>query len=122
MNEEVCKQFESIAKQRLTEDQGNSSAALSRTLAYISGHRSKTIAARSLLTGEEHMLTLKMTSIERGRPLSKDACLSIIERWWSSRIINPTSIKGMNDGAGVVFDIQNSYYERFLDNYDHIKN
>jgi len=74
------------------------------------------------LTGEEHMLTLKMTSIERGRPLSKDACLSIIERWWSSRIINPTSIKGMNDGAGVVFDIQNSYYERFLDNYDHIKN
>jgi hypothetical protein len=28
----------------------------------------------------------------------------------------------MNDGAGVVFDIQNSYYERFLDNYDHIKN
>lgn len=23
---------------------------------------------------------------------------------------------------GAVFDIQNSYYERFLDNYDHIKN
>jgi len=28
----------------------------------------------------------------------------------------------MKDGLGAVFDIQNSYYERFLDNYDHIKN
>ena len=68
------------------------------------------------------MLTLKMTSIDEGKPLSKDACRSIIERWWSARIINPDTIHGMSDGMGVVFDIQNSYYERFLDNYDHIKN
>ena len=68
------------------------------------------------------MLTLKMTSIDEGKPLSKDACRSIIERWWSARIINPETIHGMSDGMGVVFDIQNSYYERFLDNYDHIKN
>ena len=122
VSEEVCKQFESIAKQLLTQSKGNPLAAISRALAYISGHRSKTIAARSLLTGEEHMLTLKMTSISEGTPLSKDACRSIIERWWSARIINPDSIHGMGDGMGVVFDIQNSYYERFLDNYDHIKN
>lgn len=64
---------------------------------------------------------MKMTSIERGRPIAKDTCQSIIERWWSTRIINPSSIKGMSDGMGVVFDISNSYYERFLDNYDHIK-
>jgi hypothetical protein len=68
------------------------------------------------------MLTMKMTSVERGRPISKDACQAIIERWWSTRIINPSSIKGMGDGMGVVFEISNGYYERFLDNYDHIKN
>jgi hypothetical protein len=57
------------------------------------------------LTGEEHKLTLKMSSIEDGRQLSKEACQSIIERWWSSRIVNISLLKGMSDGSGAVFDI-----------------
>lgn len=67
------------------------------------------------------MLTLQMTSLQQGKPLSKDACLGIIERWWSTRIVNPSTVKGLSSGMGVVFDIQNNYYEKFLDNYDHIK-
>ena len=63
-----------------------------------------------------------MTNIQEGKPLSKEVCQTIIEKWWSARIVNPESIHGMKDGLGAVFDIQNSYYERFLDNYDHIKN
>ena len=35
--------------------------------------------------------------------------------------MDPSTIKGIRDGSGAVFDIKDSYYERFLDNYDHIK-
>jgi hypothetical protein len=68
------------------------------------------------------MLTLKMTSLDAGKRLSSDACQAIIERWWSSRIIDASSIKAMRNGQGVVFEIKDNYYERFLDNYEHIKN
>jgi hypothetical protein len=68
------------------------------------------------------MLTLIITSINEGSAFSKDVCVSIIEKWWSNRIVDPSTIKGIKDGSGAVFDIKDDYYERFLDNYEHIKN
>ena len=62
-----------------------------------------------------------ITSINEGSSLPKDHCQGIIEKWWSARIVEPSTIKGIRDGSGAVFDIKDSYYERFLDNYDHIK-
>jgi hypothetical protein len=84
-------------------------AALCKTLAYISGHYKSAMAARSLLTGQERQLTMKMspTSPNQARTLDSYLAREFLDR----------TIK--NKG-GAVFDIYEDQYDRFMDNFTHI--
>jgi hypothetical protein len=53
-------------------------------LAYMSGHYKQMISARSLITGQEGMVTIKMESTSSQRMLRRDV-FSILRRFWSSQ-------------------------------------
>jgi len=101
---------------------GNPKAALCKTLAYISGHYKTALSARSLITGQERQLTMKMDlafpETYRGRNLDSYLCREHLERWWPQRFVDSIrvmrTIKGKN---GVVFDIYEDQCDRFMDNF-----
>ena len=62
VNKDVLPLFADAAKQMLKDFKGDSEKALATTLAYISGNYKKALETRSLLTGQEKMLTLQMKS------------------------------------------------------------
>lgn len=51
VSDDVLPLFEVAAEKMLEQHKGNVKQALCRTLAYISGHYKKALAARSLITG-----------------------------------------------------------------------
>jgi hypothetical protein len=51
VNESAVSMYEDAAKKFLEKNNGNAVAALSKTLAYISGDYKRNLSAKSLLTG-----------------------------------------------------------------------
>jgi hypothetical protein len=46
----------------------------------------------------------------------------IIDRWWGGRVAdNIRVVRSMRNSSGAVFDIYEDQFERFMDNFDHIK-
>lgn len=62
--------FKDVAKELIETCKGDAEKALCQTLAYISGHYKTAIVARSLLTGQEKLMTLIMTPISEGGRLT----------------------------------------------------
>ena len=62
VSDSVIPMYEQAAKQFLDSCSGNSIKALSKTLAYISGNYKGVGAGKSMLTGQEQMITLQMNS------------------------------------------------------------
>lgn len=57
---------------------------------------------------------------DQGR-LSVQDCRRILDRWWGGRQVDSIRvIKGIKGGQGVIFDIYEDQFDRFMDNYDHI--
>ena len=84
---------------------GDAEKALCMTLAFISGHYKSAMMARSLITGSEKMLTVKLSSTTGGR-LSVQNVYSIVKRYWPPQLgDNIRSMRGMRNGQGAVFDI-----------------
>ena len=54
-------------------------------LAYISGHYKAALTTRSLITGQENQLTVKMLS-PRGDVLRVQDCFSILRKYWEPRV------------------------------------
>lgn len=52
---------------------GDAEKALQIALAYISGHYKAALTSRSLITGQENQLTIKMTSTQ-GQMLGQNGC------------------------------------------------
>lgn len=110
VNNDVLPMFEEAAEKLIEQMGGNYKSALCKTLAYISGHYKTALAARSLITGQERQLTMKMAlaypDTYRGRNLDSYLCREHLERWWPPRFVDSIrvmrTIKGKN---GVVFDI-----------------
>jgi len=50
--------FRDVARELIETCKGDAEKALCQTLAYISGHYKTAIVARSLLTGQEKLMTL----------------------------------------------------------------
>ena len=74
-------------------------------LAFISGHYKTALVARSLITGAERMLTIKLQHNQNGR-LSVQNVYSILNRFWPPQLADSTrSMRGMRNGQGAVFDI-----------------
>ena len=122
---DVLPMFEEAADKFIAQMNGDPKAALCKTLAYISGHYKTALAARSLITGQERQLTMKMVlafpETYRGRNLDSYLCREHLERWWPQRFVDSIrvmrTIKGKN---GVVFDIYEDQNDRFMDNFSHI--
>lgn len=68
VNKDVLPLFNDTAKELIDAHRGNAVEALAAALAYISGYYKATMAARSLITGQERQITMKMeTTVENGR-------------------------------------------------------
>ena len=59
---DVLPLFEDTAKHLIQQQAGNAERALCMALAYISGHYKAALTTRSLITGQENQLTMKMIS------------------------------------------------------------
>ena len=60
VHDDVLPLFLDTAKLLITQCKGDAEKALCMTLAFISGHYKTTVAARSLISGAERMLTVKL--------------------------------------------------------------
>lgn len=58
VNNDVLPMFRDVARELIEICKGDAEKALCQTLAYISGHYKTAIVARSLLTGQEKLMTL----------------------------------------------------------------
>ena len=82
VNEQVIPLFQETAYELIQQTGGDPEKALCIALAYISGHYKQVIAARSLITGQEGMITIKMESKTTQRMFKKDV-FGILRRFWS---------------------------------------
>lgn len=61
VNDQVVPLFEDAADDLIKKMGGNAKMALCKTLALLSGHHKETMTSRSLLNGQENMLTYQFT-------------------------------------------------------------
>jgi ATP-dependent RNA helicase DDX21 len=121
VNPKVLPLFSDASKQLIDQCKGDAEKALSMALAFISGHYKTALKARSLITGAEHVLTCKMESLFNGK-LSVQNVYSILKRYWPPQLADGVrSMRGMRNGQGAVFDIYEDQYQRFIDNFEHLK-
>ena len=105
VNDAVLPLFEETATALIAQNGGNAEKALCTALAYISGHYKATLNARSLITGQDRMLTVKLESNQGGR-LSVSNVYSILRRFWPPALIDSVrTMRGMRSQAGAVFDL-----------------
>jgi hypothetical protein len=98
VNNDVLPKFKEVAKELIQNCKGDAERALCMTLAYISGHYKTNIAARSLLSGQEKLLTLQMTPAHDGMRLTVPDCRRILDKWWGGRVAdNIRVIKGIKN-------------------------
>lgn len=60
--------------------------------------------------------------VVRGRIYEKNA-YTILRKYWEPRLVdNIRNMKPLKDGSGVVFDIKSENFEKFIENFNHLKN
>ena len=105
VNDAVLPLFEETATALIAQNGGSSEKALCIALAYISGHYKAALNARSLITGQDRMITVKLESNQQGR-LSVSNVYSILRRFWPPALIDSVrTMRGMRNQAGAVFDL-----------------
>ena len=78
--------------------------------------------ARSLITGQERMVTVKLELTGDGNRLSVSAVYSILKRYWPAALVdNVRTMRGMSNGRGGCFDLYEDQFNRFMDNWTHLK-
>jgi ATP-dependent RNA helicase DDX21 len=122
VNEDAVPMYEEAAKKFLERNQGNAVAALSKTLAYISGDYKRLCGKKSLINGQERMVTMIMSTLNPAGRLSKDTCRRILDRGWAGRTADSIkTIRGTRSGSSSVFDIYDDQLEGFMAIFDHLK-
>lgn len=120
VNHEVLHLFEDTAKVLIDQYDGDAEKALQIALAYTSGHYKHKLQQKSLLNGQEGYVTMKI-NVDRGYLNSRDVT-GILRKYWEPRVAdNARNMKNLIDGTGVVFDIKSEHLERFLDNFERLK-
>ena len=121
VHEDVLPLFEETANALIAQKGGDAQAALCTALAYISGHYKAALTARSLITGQDRMITVKLESTQGGR-LSVSNVYSILRRYWPPAIVDSVrTMRGIKSFAGAVFDLQEDQYLRFIDGWEHLQ-
>ena len=121
VSDEVLPLFAETAKALIREKGGDAEKALCTALAYISGNFKCAMQARSLITGQDRMITVKLESTASGR-LSVTNIYSILRRFWPANLIESVrSMRGMKSGSGACFDLYEDQIARFMDNWTHLQ-
>ena len=106
VKDEVLPNFEKAAKKLIEQEKGDSLKAVSKCLAYISGHYKSALENKSLITGTEKQLTMKMTPTSSGSRLNANSAKALLDRWWAGRIADSIrTIRSIKNNGGAVFDI-----------------
>lgn len=91
-------------------------------LAYISGYYKAALSTRSLITGQERMITIKIISTLNGGRISVSNVYNILRRYWPPQTVDGVrTMRGLKNQSGAVFDIYEDHFMRFMDNYEHLK-
>lgn len=110
VHSDVLPLFTDTAKDLISKHNGDTEKALCTALAYISGYYKAALATRSLITGQERMMTVKLTSNAGGR-ISVSNVYNILRRYWPSQTVdNVRTMRGMKSMAGAVFDLYEDQY------------
>ena len=97
VHDDVLPLFIETAQELIKQKGGDSVRALCTALAYISGHYKAALNARSLITGQERMVTVKLESTQSGR-LSVSNVYSILRRFWPPALIDSVrTMRGMRN-------------------------
>ena len=113
--------FIETARALVAQKKGDAEKALCTALAFISGHYKCAINARSLITGQDRMITVKVESSQGGR-ISVSQVYSILRRFWPPAIGDSVrTMRAIKNGAGAVFDLYEDQFNRFMDNWTHLQ-
>lgn len=122
VSSEVIPYFREVAAELIQDNRGDAETALCLTLAYISGYYKSAFTSKSLLTGQEKMLTMIMAPREPEIKLSYNACRNLLDEWFAGRLVDNIKImKAIKNNGGIIFDIYEDQKSRYIDNYEHIK-
>ena len=121
VHDDVLPLFVETAQALIRQKGGDAERALCTALAYISGNYKAAMLSRSLITGQDRMITVKLESTQNGR-LSTDNVNAILRRFWPPAIVDSVrTMRGMKSGAGAVFDLYEDQYSRFIDSWKHLQ-
>ena len=110
VNKDVIPLFQDASSLLIKQCNGDAERALCMALAFISGHYKTALVARSLITGAERMLTIKLQHTQNGR-LSVQNVFMILKKFWPPQLADSArSMRGMRNGQGAVFDIYEDQY------------
>ena len=105
VHDDILPIFRATAQALIKQKGGDAENALCTALAYISGHYKAALNSRSLITGQDRMVTVKLESTQSGR-LSTDNVHAILRRFWPPQIAEAVrSMRGMQSGSGAIFDL-----------------
>ncbi len=105
VHDDVLPLFTDTAKALIDQKGGDAEKALCTALAYISGHYKQALNARSLITGQDRMMTVKLES-NQGARLSTQAVYAILRRFWPPQLCDSVrTMRSMRNQAGAVFDL-----------------
>ena len=121
VHDDVLPLFQETAQALIRQKGGDAERALCTALAYISGNYKSVMLSRSLITGQDRMITVKLESTQNGR-LSTENVNAILRRFWPPPIVDAVrTMRGMKSGAGAVFDLYEDQYSRFIDSWKHLQ-
>ncbi len=119
---DVVPYFKDVARQLIDETKGDAETALCLTLAYISGYYKTAFTSRSLITGQEKMITMIMSPASDDVRLNINACRDLLDRWFTGRLVDNIKVmKSIKNNGGIIFDIYEDMKDRFMDNFDHVQ-
>ena len=106
VSHDVVPYFKDVARDLIKNNKGDAESALCLTLAYISGFYKIAFTSKSLITGQEKMITLIMKPTQPESKLSVNQCRDELDHWFNGRLVDNIRImKAIENNGGIIFDI-----------------
>ena len=118
VHDDVLPTFEDAANDMIEAEDGDAKRALCKTLALLSGHHKGVLEARSMLNGQEGMVTFQM--IFEKPFYSVSMVWNVIRRYCPEDIVqNVKVMRAFKDMSGACFDVPDHFAERFADIFEY---
>lgn len=118
VHNDVLPVFEEAADLMIENEGGDARKALCKTLALLSGHHKSVLEARSMLNGQEGMVTFQMVF---EKPFySVSMVWNVIRRYCDEALVqNVKVMRAFKDMSGACFDVPDQFAERFEDIFEY---